>query len=93
MDSILYVTAFEVSRNWGGPEEGGWWYDSGVPLASIPCRTEVEVDEAKERLESIFKPQFEGNRSRFSVLGQSNLLITVEDDVAAPFPSERPHYE
>lgn len=26
---ILYVSLDELSRNYGGPEEGGWWYDSG----------------------------------------------------------------
>ena len=34
--AFLYVNAYEVMRHYGGPEEGGWWYDSFNPLASIP---------------------------------------------------------
>ena len=27
------VTVYEISQQWGGPEEGGWWYDTYHPLA------------------------------------------------------------
>ena len=33
---VLYVNAYAVTRHYGGPEEGGWWYNAGEPLASIP---------------------------------------------------------
>lgn len=36
---MLYLNAYEVCRAYGGPEEGGWWYDAGEPLASIPIRS------------------------------------------------------
>ena len=26
------VAVFEVDRAYGGPEEGGWWFDYGQPL-------------------------------------------------------------
>ena len=35
-ETFLYVNAYEVSRHYGGPEEGGWWYNNYSPLASIP---------------------------------------------------------
>lgn len=32
MKNPLYtVTVFKVDRAYGGPEEGGWWYDCGYP--------------------------------------------------------------
>ena len=31
-----YVNVYHVDQAKGGPEEGGWWYDTGVPHASIP---------------------------------------------------------
>jgi hypothetical protein len=40
-ETLLYVNAYEVSRPYGGPEEGGWWYDSYSPLASIPVLADV----------------------------------------------------
>lgn len=32
----IYAAVDEISRNYGGPEEGGWWYDSGNML-SFAC--------------------------------------------------------
>tara|TARA_R110002020_G_scaffold215083_1_gene422209 strand:+ start:3012 stop:3404 length:393 start_codon:yes stop_codon:yes gene_type:complete len=33
---LKYVNAYSVTRHYGGPEEGGWWYNRGYPLASVP---------------------------------------------------------
>jgi len=38
--NILYVNAYAVTRNYGGPQEGGWYFNSGSPLASIPVKAE-----------------------------------------------------
>lgn len=35
-DKVYYVNAYIVSRHCGGSEEGGWWYDAGHPIASVP---------------------------------------------------------
>lgn len=31
----VYLNTFEVWREYGGPEEGGWWYDAGQPVQSV----------------------------------------------------------
>ena len=90
--TVKYVNAYEVGRCYGGPEEGGWWYDAGNPLASIPCRTEEEIEAAKKLLHDIFDEEYNKN-GRYSVIGTDDLVVYVEDDFAAPFPAERPHYE
>ena len=33
---IMYVNVYRIARCYGGPEEGGWYYDVGEPVASIP---------------------------------------------------------
>ena len=33
---IKFVNVYIVTRHYGGPEEGGWWFNSGEPLASVP---------------------------------------------------------
>ena len=33
---VAFVNAYAVTRHYGGPEEGGWWYNAGHPLASMP---------------------------------------------------------
>jgi hypothetical protein len=37
-EAILYVNAYELTRHYGGPEEGGWWFNHQEPIASIPIK-------------------------------------------------------
>lgn len=31
----VYLNTYEVHQAYGGPEEGGWWYDCGTPVQSV----------------------------------------------------------
>jgi hypothetical protein len=33
-----YITVYSVTRHYGGPEEGGWWYDhySAIKTVNVP---------------------------------------------------------
>ena len=33
---LKFVNVYSVTRHYGGPEEGGWWYNQGEPIASVP---------------------------------------------------------
>ena len=33
---ILYINVYRTTRHFGGHEEGGWYYNVGEPLASVP---------------------------------------------------------
>lgn len=39
---MLYVNVYLVSQVYGGPEEGGWYYDVGEPMGSTPIKTKLE---------------------------------------------------
>ena len=41
MAKIVYINAYSVARCYGGPEEGGWYYDAGTPLASVPIKSPI----------------------------------------------------
>jgi len=30
-----YVNVYSIDRLFGGPEEGGWWYDTGTPVLTV----------------------------------------------------------
>jgi hypothetical protein len=51
---MRYVNVYEIHKIFGGPEEGGWYYNSYSPMASVPFSDETphEVLEA-ERLRLI----------------------------------------
>lgn len=37
---MLFLNVYAVERAYGGPQEGGWWYNYGIPLASVPMPAE-----------------------------------------------------
>ena len=48
-----FLTAYTVDRCYGGPEEGGWWYDNYQPIASIPVLNDSDLKSAKEKFSKI----------------------------------------
>lgn len=36
----VYLNTYEVQSLYGGPEEGGWWYESGSPVQSVLLSTQ-----------------------------------------------------
>ena len=56
----VYVNAYIVTREYGGPEEGGWYYDAGYPVASMPVFVVVDIaDEEIEEVRSGQSPWFD----------------------------------
>lgn len=57
------ATAFEVNQAYGGPEEGGWWYEQAHPVAtSRPHITRRGAEKEAQRMQSAF-PQTGASRS------------------------------
>ena len=84
---LTYVNAYVVTRHYGGPEEGGWYFNAGHPLASIPFPKDTEesvIDEKCKELEEMFAEENEGNI--YSVLGGQEVQILLEDKMAEYWP-------
>lgn len=93
---LVFVNAYSVCRCYGGPEEGGWWYDSGRPLASVPVIEDDEtvIEMEKKRITELMGwPVGPTRQGRYSVIGGDDFEICVEDEPGQPYPAERPHYE
>lgn len=88
-----YVSAFMLERYYGGPEEGGWWYDTQTPLASIRCSNRGEALKAYEFLVKYFDEDIVPAITRFSVLNGWDFAIWLTDDIAEYEPKEVPRYE
>lgn len=88
---LRYVNAYEVTRHYGGPEEGGWWFNCGEPLASVPLGPDQDPDPVKADLMEKLSDTNQGDI--YSVNGGTMLNVTVEDDYAKPWPDEHPRYE
>lgn len=48
----LYLNVYLANRAYGGPEEGGWWYDVGEPLASRRLRRSEKMARAEKYFDS-----------------------------------------
>lgn len=98
-----YIHKHEVALQYGGPEEGGWWYDAGSPdeewvpaahafnsedEAYAVCRGLNEMEQIRAKQEEDYEYT--------SVLAykSSHYAYTVEDHPNPYFyPDRRPHYE
>jgi len=65
----VYVSVYEVSRNYGGPEEGGWWYDAYSLEDSKEFLNKVEAKEYAEELKRKIKGEGLNDESLSSARG------------------------
>lgn len=89
---LQFVNAYSMNRLYGGPEEGGWWYDTGLPVGSIPAEEDDDMD---PELWKKYLRETAGWFSEYdinSVLGHDTFDVVLEDTFAAPFPTEKPYY-
>jgi hypothetical protein len=65
-----FITTYEVDRRYGGPEEGGWWYNWHQPIETIQIpkvfqrkskRATKRVEALKQRLQAKFADRAWGN--------------------------------
>lgn len=91
---MKWINVYQTTRHWGGPEEGGWWYNWDHCLASSPFHedTPIEVLGAeKARLSLLFRGQDEGDI--YSVNGGVEHWVAIEEEKAESETKVRPHYE
>lgn len=100
------VAIFLVNRAYGGPEEGGWWYDYGVLIDdALPEAAEYGIPSiyASETAAEAHSEQMQvrldltvnlGRRSIDSVLSTGRYQAMVFPGYPpAHWPETRPHYE
>ena len=98
--TAFVVSVYLCDRAYGGPEEGGWWYDCGEPSPEHLKHLRVFSNRAEARLhchgmqEMLDREDNVGRSPISSVLstGQYRALID-EDKLPEAYPAIRPHYE
>ena len=89
----FHLNEYLTDRAFGGGEEGGWWYDTGVFVkchGTFPTREEAFA--ARDALDAYVAERREGFEPPDSVrcTGWPDLL--VEQHPGANFPARRPRY-
>lgn len=89
-NQIVYVNAYRVTREFGGHEEGGWWYDNYECIEVFPVKNKA-ADVMADALLEEHSHIVHGDIS--SVLGGAELRVLIEEKPKESETRERPHYE
>jgi hypothetical protein len=84
-----YVNVYSMTREYGGPEEGGWWYDAGSWIKTISAANVTHAEAIKDQLSK----DYPRTGKRNSVLRGEDYDIRIEDHPGRDFPAERPFYQ
>ena len=99
------VAVTHVTREYGGPEEGGWYYnhyvpvegvieESGVTISPIITRDEKRaIDDCRKMQQLLDATINKDLRPLSSVLSTGRYHAQVFDGYPKEEPAERPHYE
>lgn len=90
----MFLTVYSQTRHYGGPEEGGWWYDWHEPVASVELPQWLDADEVEAKREALLKVYdhlAEGDIG--SVLGGTHVWVGREDEQYEFQTTRRPRYE
>lgn len=86
----VWVSVYYVNREYGGPEEGGWWYNwyTHVETIRVPLRF---AEHHRRRLEYKHRDHHYGNI--YSVMGGQQVQVFIEGQPKQHETKRRPHYE
>ena len=104
MIANYFVWVAYVDQAYGGPEEGGWWYDTGIfvfrgeedsPLDCLQCfENEADAESAYEMLKILVNAANSDRRPPHSVLSSGYWMqAMMTRNAPKSWPSECPHYE
>lgn len=91
---MFHVNEYLTNRAYGGPEEGGWFYDVGHFIKSHGTfESEQEAYRRRDELTGYLEEKRAGQRPPYSVACTGYTELWIEDGPGEDFPIERPHYE
>jgi hypothetical protein len=95
---MFSVSIHLVDRAFGGPEEGGWWFDYGEPDGEFWSytrlfATEEEAVEYGETLNPVIRRLNRGRPEISSVLSKGEYRWVIQDGYPHVWPHSKPHYE
>lgn len=92
----LYLNIYDIDQAYGGPEEGGWYYQTRNPIHSqqIPANTAHDsIELMKNHLKQEFHADENDAGTRYRVNGGADRVLRVEDHPAKGYPAFKPRYE
>lgn len=91
---MMYVNIYLTNRAYGGPEEGGWWYDCGEAVRSFPVVTQRRASRILAMVRKIADCRNKQQNSDLSsITCDGRYQVMIEETPAANYPETIPHYE
>ena len=84
------VCLYNIWQNYGGPEEGGWWYEAGEPLQHHFIFSKKGA--IKRCIELAQQYDVANQETIDDSRGLSAYDITFRNGYGQPYPAEGPHY-
>ena len=92
----MYAVLCDKYLCYGGPEEGGWWYDKYVPRFHIKGNLK-KCKKALNRLKSIAVAENEDERYSYTDVNGGKEVIAFltrsKREATMPDPERKPYYE
>ena len=93
--ALYYVNEYLVDQAYGGPEEGGWWYEYGTFVRCIGKYGDINL---ACRIQYGWQKTLDtgvnnGRRPITSVISEGLYIVRLENDVGQDYPRHRPYYE
>jgi hypothetical protein len=97
---MLHVNVYERFRVYGGPEEGGWWFDAGSyqPAKSVTFPDGTPPEEVNEFANALHERlNTEANQARVPPVHSvayrgGRYMVQTDDKPGADFPAVTPYY-
>lgn len=92
------VAVYELDLQYGGPEEGGWWYESGDLCRIMSVHKDEDAAYAAAwRINSLLsyrrRLSCQPGLSSMAYRGGQLEALVMDDYAPKHFPERRPHYE
>jgi len=93
----MYILAFyEIDLGYGGPEEGGWWFNTGSLARPLRlCRNEEQAYKLARRANRLldFLQRKKIQVSSAAYRGGIHEVLVFENELPKGYPERRPRYE
>jgi len=88
-----FVNKYQLTREDGGPEEGGWSWDCHTPLKSIECTDEKMANEIFKVRNSKIDHEDQERNPYYNVNSPGHEYVQIENFDGTFNEPRRPHYE
>ncbi len=95
LGGLYYVNEYLVDQAYGGPEEGGWWFECGT---FVRCIGKYGDENLARRIQKGWQKTLDlevnnGRPSISSVLSEGLYTVRLENNTGQDYPQHMPHYE